>query len=355
MLRSVRAVLTALALVAVVMVACVSVVIRSNPIPAPTIILEHEYIDIAFRASVGEGRVYVRVTGLYPFRNVGFKELDMYFPVPPEVVEGGEAWVSVNGHPVKYEVVEEGMVALPGGGAKPFKYDSALGVLPMLKWRIKLNGSSEEFTVNVTYKYSVGLTEIEVPCNCTPSGKVGIAVYRTIYAMATGRFYYVYSKRVVADVTIRFLRGFDRSTVNITLAPPPKEMGEGYTELTLHPKDGEAIHLTVASDLFKGLRKDLVFDMVIPWVVPTTTWTPHTTSPVTTSNTGEVSSSSTTASPANNVTDAGNTANQSTSTQQSSTSLPNSNGPKYLSPALVAVVAALCVAIVAVLASRRRK
>ncbi len=248
-------------------------VTHSNPIPSPTIVLKHEYIWVTFRQGPGADGITVTVTGIYPFRNVGFKELDMYFPVPPEVIRDGEAWVAVNGHQVKYEVVGEGNITVSGGEAKPFKYDSVLGVLPMLKWHVKLDGGLKDFTVNVTYRYVLRPVEIEVPCNCSPSGKVGVFVYRTIYAMATGRFYYVYSKRVVADVTLKFIGPkFNYAKVNVSLMPSPQEVSEGYTKVTLAPRDGEVIKFTIASDLFKGMRRDMLFKIWgYPLSMPTTT------------------------------------------------------------------------------------
>jgi len=264
--------------------------VNSNPIPAPTVILTHEHIRMVFRQGPGADGVTVTVTGIYPFKNVGFKELNMYFPVPPEVISNGKAWVSVNGHPVKYEVVNEGEVYVPGNGVKPFKYDTVLGVLPMLKWHIKLNRSFKDFTVNVTYRYVLKPKEVEVPCNCSPSGKVGIMVHRTIYAMATGRFYYIYSKRVVADVTLKFIgQKFNYAPINISLVPAPSEMSEGYSKIVLPPGNtNKTITLVIKSPLFKGMRKDILIEFTIPRSMPTTTQPqqanhPNTNTPPTTS------------------------------------------------------------------------
>jgi len=57
----------------------------------------------------------------------------MYFTVPPGVISNGEAWITVNGKLVDYKVVYEGRMYVRGGGVREFKYDSVLGVLPMLK------------------------------------------------------------------------------------------------------------------------------------------------------------------------------------------------------------------------------
>jgi len=261
--------ITALILASVVLA---PIVTYSNPIPSPTIVLKHEYIEVTFIQGPGADGITLKVTGIYPFRNVGLKELDMYFPVPPEVVKSGKAWVKVNDHQIKYEVVGEGKVLVPGDGIKPFKYDSVIGTLPMLKWRMKFNGS-RDFVVNVTYTYVLRPIEIEVPCNCSPSGKVGVLVYRTIYAMATGRFYYMYSKRVIADVTLKFVGPkFNYARINVSLVPPPDDVSEGYTKVFLTSHDGEVIKFVIASDLFKGMRRDLLFEIWgYPLSMPTTT------------------------------------------------------------------------------------
>ena len=347
-------------------------VAHSNPIPAPTVILKHEYIYMTFRQGPGADGVTVTVTGIYPFENVGFKELDMYFPVPPEVISNGEAWVSVDGHPVKYEVVNEGEVYVPGGGTKTFKYDSVLGVLPMLKWHIKFNGSSRGFTVNVTYKYVLKPVEVEVPCNCSPSGKVGVMVHRTIYAMATGRFYYIYSKRVVADVTLRFIGPkFDYAPINISLVPAPSEMTNGYTKLVLPPGNAnKTIKLVIGSDLFKGMRRDILIEFIIPRSMPTTTppegWggTTHpstTSTPTATStNTGGVTSTvTTTLTKTVTVTAVTTTTEVTTVTTTTTTSLqPNSGGASgatfpYYPALIIAVAAVLAIVITAKVASRK--
>ena len=252
--------------------ALTSVITYSNPIPSPTIVLKHEYIKITFTQGPGADGITVTVTGVYPFRNGGFKELDVYFPIPSEVVNGGKAWVKVNGHQIKYEVVGEGKVLVPGAGIKPFIYDSVIGTLPMLKWHLKFNGS-RDFTVNVTYTYVLRPSEVEVPCNCSPSGKVGVLVYRTIYAMATGRFYYIYSKRVVADVTLKFVGPkFNYARINVSLVPPPDEVSEGYTKVLLSPRDGGVIKFVITSDLYRGMRRDILFEIWgYPLSMPTTT------------------------------------------------------------------------------------
>ncbi len=326
-----------------------SLVVNSNPIPAPTVVLKHEYICMTFRQGPGADGVTVTVTGIYPFENMGFKELDMYFPVPPEVISNGEAWVSVDGHPVKYEVVKEGEVYVPGAGAKTFKYDSVLGVLPMLKWHIRFNGSPKGFTVNVTYKYVLRPVEVEVPSNCSPSGKVGVMVHKTIYAMATGRFYYIYSKRVVADVTLRFIGPkFDYAPINISLVPAPSEMTKGYSKIVLPPGNAnKTIKLVVGSDLFKGMRRDILVEFIIPRSMPTTT-PPGGWGGATQSSTGTNTATSTLG---NTETSSGRTETP-TSPQTSGEEISKATFP-YPSALVIAVVAVLVIVITAKVASRK--
>ena len=194
----------------------------------------------------------------------------MYFPVPPEVISNGEAWITVNGKPVDYKVVYEGRMYVRGDGVREFKYDSVLGVLPMLKWHLSLNSNYSKFTVNVTYRYVLKPVEVKVK-------NVGVMVHRTIYAMATGRFYYTYSKRVVAEVTIKFIGPkFNYATVNVSLVPPLKqEPTKGSTKIVLpygNVGDGRVIKLVITSSLFKGMERDLLFEMIIPRSMPTITY-----------------------------------------------------------------------------------
>ena len=330
-------------------VALAPMITYSNPIPSPTIVLKHEYIKVTFSQGPGADGITVKVNGVYPFRNVGFKELDMYFPIPPEVVKAGKAWVKVNGHQIKYEVVGEGKVLVPGDGIKPFKYDSVIGTLPMLKWHMELNDSSD-FTVNVTYTYVLRPIEVEVPCNCSPSGKVGVLVYKTIYAMATGRFYYIYSKRVVADVTLKFVGPkFNYARINVSLVPPPDEVSEGYMKVLLSPHDGGVTKFVIASDLFKGVRKDLLFEIWgYPLSMPTTT-VPQTTKTVTLTVTNTAAQKTTTVTLTKTVTVTATDKGKAVSTTNPTTATLNKVGTRnyfrtHFSPITAVLVTAASIA-----------
>ncbi|PCN50090.1 hypothetical protein B6U99_06265, partial [Candidatus Geothermarchaeota archaeon ex4572_27] len=58
----------------------------ANPIPVPTLVIEREKICISL-ARHGD-LLLVDVKGEYPFRNFGYRNLTMYFPVPREALEG---------------------------------------------------------------------------------------------------------------------------------------------------------------------------------------------------------------------------------------------------------------------------
>ena len=84
---------------------------------------------------------------------------------------------------------------------------------------------------------------------------IEVMVHRTIYAMATGRFYYTYSKRVEAEVTMKFIGSkFNYVTANVLLIPPPKqEPTKGSTKTVLpygNVGDERIIKLVITSSLF---------------------------------------------------------------------------------------------------------
>jgi len=115
--------------------------------------------------------------------------------------------------------------------------------------------------VNVTYRYVLEPVEIK-------AGNIEVMVHRTIYAMATGRFYYTYSKRVVAEVTMKFIGSkFNYATANVSLVPPPKqEPTKGSTKIVLpygNVGDKRIIKLVITSSLFRGIERNILFEMMI--------------------------------------------------------------------------------------------
>jgi hypothetical protein len=66
--------------------ACFNRAARTNPIPFPTLVMPYEYIDAAILPNES-GIVCAEVDGLYPFQNVGYENVTMYYPVPPNSSE----------------------------------------------------------------------------------------------------------------------------------------------------------------------------------------------------------------------------------------------------------------------------
>ena len=205
----------------------------ANPIPTPTLIIEHEKISICLKKH-GDS-LLVNVKGEYPFRNAGYRNVTMYFPIPREALSGNVS-ILVNKEPVSYTVVEEMVI-----DGKPKKYETVLGPLPLLKWVIE--DISKDFTVEVWYSYSVDMED---------------EWYTTIYALGTGRFYY--SKQCTADITISFL-GLKDHYAFITLAPPREELGKTTFRLRIE-KNAYTVELTEVGAMFKGLNRDLIIKVV---------------------------------------------------------------------------------------------
>ncbi len=212
----------------------------SNPIPSPTIVLNHEYIWI-YMEKMSDGTVYVNVTGKYLMRNIGFKELTMYFPVPNETIRNGKIKVFVNGVQYKYEITYEMKLK-----DHIEKYWTIYGPLPLVKWDMKDLKSFENYTVVVTYTYRIDPS----------SHVVGGRAYMFLYALGTGRFYYTYSKRCIADIWFT-LKGFKNYGFEMTLADYRKENITNVESLCIE-KDEARIYKRLVSSWFSGFRQDLI-------------------------------------------------------------------------------------------------
>lgn len=56
--------------------------VKANPIPIPAIFMPEEYINATI--SLVDRKLLARVDGAYPFENIGYSEVKMYYPVPPK-------------------------------------------------------------------------------------------------------------------------------------------------------------------------------------------------------------------------------------------------------------------------------
>ncbi len=176
------------------------VVIESNPIPAPTIILHYEYVFFNI-TRINNSVTNVSFYGRFVMENVGYKNLVLYFPVPNETLDNGHVTVRTNGEKVNYSVTWEFVV-----WGKKYNYTTILGRLPLIKWVIRDAYKLKKFIVEVLYNYQISFT------NDT----------KTIYALGTGRYYYTYSKQVTAD-TFFHISGFNNTLFRLSYADPFKK------------------------------------------------------------------------------------------------------------------------------------
>ena len=208
-------------------------VASANPIPVPSLGLSEELITITM-VRTSEGAV-VEVSGVYPFTNVGYDRVTMYFPVPPNV-DKDSIEVLVNGRRVAWDIVDTAIVQLPGGQSREITYDTALGRYVFIKWVVDNLGDS--FTVTVRYSHPA---------------KSAAGSFKALYAMATGRFYY--SKTCTAHVKLAF-KGFAGQKLSVSLVGSE---GRGTTTFTITLRsDFETVSLEEESSMFRGLDRDLL-------------------------------------------------------------------------------------------------
>ena len=211
--------------------------LSANPIPVPTLILEKEDITIHVKAT-NMDLLLVSVDGFYPFKNVNYKNITMYFPIPPEACKGNIT-VTMNGKPVKWTIVNKGRI-ITSKGEREFKYETIRGVYPLLSWSIE--NPPKNFVINVKYTYYVKREGNE---------------YYILYAMGTGRYSLYYSKKCTAYVKL-ILEGLAKSKLKISLVPPPT-IGLGKTEfLYTISSNREIINIVKESRMFHGLERDLL-------------------------------------------------------------------------------------------------
>jgi hypothetical protein len=97
-----------------------ALIVDATPIPVPTLIMPKEYINATI--SVDEwGRVYAEVNGLYPFHNLGYENVTMYYPVPP-----GSSEISVTMNETSLEWIYSDK-----------NYSTVIGEFPTIKWFIE--------------------------------------------------------------------------------------------------------------------------------------------------------------------------------------------------------------------------
>ncbi|RLE62769.1 MAG: hypothetical protein DRJ38_09050 [Thermoprotei archaeon] len=201
----------------------------ANPIPVPTLIMPREYISIQI-IDFNEA-LRVRVTGVYPFKNVDFRKVKMYFPVPYNV-NWNTIKVYMDEKPIEWKVAD-------------WKYKTIIGDYPVIEWTI--SPVPDEFNVTVIYEQNV-----------KPS-KDGS--FKILYAMATGRFLNkTYAKQCIAEVKIDFSDLLSNYGAKIaSVSPPDMEFGGGYsTEVEVSIDCCREIVFRKASKPFRPLDEDIL-------------------------------------------------------------------------------------------------
>ena len=205
----------------------------ANPIPVPSLGLSEELITITIVKA--DKRAVAEVGGVYPFTNMGYDRVTMYFPVPPNV-DRDSIEVLVNGRRVAWDIVDTAVVQLPGGQSREITYDTVLGRYVFIRWVVENPG--EKFTVTVRYSHPAESED---------------GALKALYAMATGRFYY--SKTCTARVKL-VLKGFAGQKLSVSLVGSE---GRGTTRFTITARSGlEIVSLEERSDMFRGLDRDLL-------------------------------------------------------------------------------------------------
>jgi hypothetical protein len=206
---------------------------EANPIPTPTLLMPREYINITVSLS-GE-TVLSRVTGVYPFGNLGYDRVIMYYPLPPD-----SSSISARMNETSLEWAYSSQV-----------YPNVLGDWPMINWTLLLPPTCQ-FDIGTYYEHAVPKRE----------------EYRALlYAMGTGRYLETYAKQTQAFVNIRMELGYSDPQVytvsywNGTSTWKPHDF-------KIVKEDGvDVITLNVTSSMFHPLTDDLVllFAQGVPW------------------------------------------------------------------------------------------
>lgn len=212
--------------------------ISANPIPSVPAYMSQEFINITIEKVSGQEALVV-VDGVYPMYLAQVNAY-LYFPIPNEVLRNGTVKVTINGEPSDHKIVWEGHL-----NDQKFQYESILGVLPMVAWKVPFQG---EALVRVTYSYVLRAEENFL-----------WSTFKTIYAMGTGRYYMTYSKECTASINI-YVVGFEGYQLNV-FTSRPSSMGGSKSVLSLKVKDHMEKYYIEKSASFGGLTDDLIIEL----------------------------------------------------------------------------------------------
>lgn len=202
---------------------------QANPIPIPVIMMPEEYINATI--SLGDhGVAYAEVDGLYPFKNIGYENVTMYYPVPPN---SSEITVMMNDTVLEWRYSDG-------------NYSTVVGEFPMIEWLI--NPAPDSFEIRTHYSHFI----------------MKDGSYSFLYAMGTGRYLESYAKQTTAYVSINVSKDFAPTERNMDLHALRYDKGASrwlwnpvnYT--ITQSDDSWLISLTKTSELFRPLVEDLL-------------------------------------------------------------------------------------------------
>jgi len=168
---------------------------------------------------------------VYPFENVNFDKVKMYFPVPYNV-DWNTVKVYVNEKPVKWRISD-------------WKYETIIGEYPVIEWTIF--PLPNKFNVTVVYEQ-----EVE---------PLSDGSFKILYAMATGRFLnQTYAKQCVAEVKVAFGNLPPNFKIKIASVPPPGTFFENMysTEVEVEADCCGEVIFRKASKPFEPLKEDIL-------------------------------------------------------------------------------------------------
>jgi hypothetical protein len=166
----------------------------------------------------------------------------MFFPIPREAAEKKDIRIFFNGNQLPWNLTEKGYV-INNGEKVEFQYDTVVGILPLIKWGIE--NIPDKFEVVVEYSYSIKSEQGE---------------FKTLYAMATGRFADTYAKKCTAYVTLS-MTNFKGYNAIVSLTPPPSTTTGSSRFQFIINSDSETFNVTEESNMFSGLSRDILISL----------------------------------------------------------------------------------------------
>ncbi len=204
--------------------------VRANPIPYPTLLMPEEYIDVTI--SRKNGVLWAAVDGEYPFENLDVNTVTMYYPVPPS-------------SPAEKTSVKIDDTSLSWSYCEPPKmYPTVVGDFPMIYWVII--PVPQNFTIKTHYEHPLPIIDEK---------------YSFLYATGTGRYLgHPYAKETTAYIKMHISKDVAprECQINVyTVANVSGDWVRNPANYVMTPDVGKwEITLTLVSELFAPLEED---------------------------------------------------------------------------------------------------